>query len=117
MEFAIKTPGRANDSWRSLSFERSHRDDRSCDRKVALRFIVLIGILSFFADFTYEGSRSIVPRLPRVAASLAVRQSEFCTTSVPAVVAFCMATQLAAVPIFIAVGRQRRTWNRFRKLD
>ncbi len=28
--------------------------------RVALRFIVLIGILSFFADFTYEGSRSIV---------------------------------------------------------
>lgn len=30
------------------------------NRKIALRFIVLIGILSFFADFTYEGSRSIV---------------------------------------------------------
>lgn len=27
---------------------------------MALRFIVLIGILSFFADFTYEGSRSII---------------------------------------------------------
>jgi MFS family permease len=26
----------------------------------ALRFVVLIGILSFFADFTYEGSRSII---------------------------------------------------------
>lgn len=30
------------------------------DRSMALRFIVLIGILSFFADFTYEGSRSII---------------------------------------------------------
>ena len=30
------------------------------DKNVALRFIILIGILSFFADFTYEGSRSIV---------------------------------------------------------
>jgi MFS family permease len=29
-------------------------------RRIALRFIVLIGILSFFADFTYEGSRSII---------------------------------------------------------
>jgi MFS family permease len=29
-------------------------------RSTALRFVVLIGILSFFADFTYEGSRSIV---------------------------------------------------------
>ena len=30
------------------------------DSRIALRFIILIGILSFFADFTYEGSRSIV---------------------------------------------------------
>jgi MFS family permease len=29
-------------------------------QRVALRFIILIGILSFFADFTYEGSRSII---------------------------------------------------------
>ncbi len=29
-------------------------------RRMALRFIVLIGILSYFADFTYEGSRSII---------------------------------------------------------
>jgi MFS family permease len=41
-----------------------------CDRRVALRFIVLIGILSFFADFTYEGSRSIVgPYLATLQAS------------------------------------------------
>jgi MFS family permease len=30
------------------------------ERRIALRFIVLIGILSFFADFTYEGSRSVI---------------------------------------------------------
>ncbi len=30
------------------------------DNRVALRFIILIGILSSFADFVYEGSRSIV---------------------------------------------------------
>jgi MFS family permease len=29
-------------------------------QRTALRFIILIGILSFFADFTYEGSRSII---------------------------------------------------------
>jgi MFS family permease len=40
------------------------------DRGIALRFIVLIGILSFFADFTYEGSRSIVgPYLATLQAS------------------------------------------------
>ncbi len=29
-------------------------------RRTAVRFVLLIGILSFFADFTYEGSRSIL---------------------------------------------------------
>jgi predicted MFS family arabinose efflux permease len=29
-------------------------------RRVAMRFVLLIGVLSFFADFTYEGSRSIL---------------------------------------------------------
>ncbi len=29
-------------------------------RNAALKFVLLIGILSFFADFTYEGSRSII---------------------------------------------------------
>jgi MFS family permease len=39
-------------------------------RKTAIRFVALIGILSFFADFTYEGSRSIVgPYLATLAAS------------------------------------------------
>jgi MFS family permease len=30
------------------------------NRRTAFRFILLIGILSYFADFTYEGSRSII---------------------------------------------------------
>lgn len=30
------------------------------DRRLAIRFVLLIGILSFFGDFTYEGSRSIL---------------------------------------------------------
>ena len=29
-------------------------------RSAALRFVVLVGVMSFFADFTYEGSRSII---------------------------------------------------------
>jgi MFS family permease len=28
--------------------------------RIALRFVLLVGVLSFFADFTYEGSRSII---------------------------------------------------------
>jgi MFS family permease len=42
-------------------------------RRTALRFVVLIGILSFFADFTYEGSRSIIgPFLAALAANATV---------------------------------------------
>jgi len=42
----------------------------SNQRHVALRFVVTIGILSFFADFTYEGSRSVVgPYLATLQAS------------------------------------------------
>ena len=42
--------------------------DRLARRKIALRFVLLIGVLSFFADFTYEGSRSILgPYLARAA--------------------------------------------------
>jgi MFS family permease len=29
-------------------------------RRRALRFVLLVGVMSFFADFTYEGSRSII---------------------------------------------------------
>lgn len=40
---------------------------------IALRFVLLIGILSFFADFTYEGSRSIIgPYLATLQASGAI---------------------------------------------
>ena len=39
-------------------------------RRTALRFVVLVGVMSFFADFTYEGSRSILgPFLATLGAS------------------------------------------------
>jgi len=43
---------------------------KSAVRQTALKFVLLIGILSFFADFTYEGSRSILgPYLATLQAS------------------------------------------------
>ncbi len=43
---------------------------QSSVRATALKFVLLIGILSFFADFTYEGSRSILgPYLATLQAS------------------------------------------------
>ena len=39
--------------------DRSPTEDKRA-RWVAVRFVLTIGILSFFADFTYEGSRSII---------------------------------------------------------
>ena len=45
----------------------------SAGNKRALRFVILIGILSFFADFTYEGARSITgPFLALLGASAGV---------------------------------------------
>lgn len=42
-------------------------------RAKALRFVLLIGVVSFFADFTYEGSRSIVgPYLAHLGATATV---------------------------------------------
>lgn len=42
-------------------------------KRTALRFVLLIGVLSFFADFTYEGSRSILgPYLATLQASGAI---------------------------------------------
>jgi len=44
--------------------------DHNLSTKTALRFVIMIGILSFFADFTYEGSRSILgPFLAHLQAS------------------------------------------------
>jgi Major Facilitator Superfamily len=41
--------------------------------RIALRFVLMIGVVSFFADFTYEGSRSITgPFLATLGASGAV---------------------------------------------
>jgi MFS family permease len=45
----------------------------SARRKKALKFVLMIGVVSFFADFTYEGSRSITgPFLLMLGASGAV---------------------------------------------
>jgi hypothetical protein len=45
--------------------------------RTAFRFVLLIGILSFFADFTYVGSRSILGSWPRLRASLRVGTPRF----------------------------------------
>jgi MFS family permease len=43
------------------------------NKNAALRFVLLIGVVSFFADFTYEGSRSIVgPYLAILGASATI---------------------------------------------
>jgi hypothetical protein len=40
----------------------------SADSRMAMRFVLLIGVLSFFADFTYEGARSVLGPYPRITA-------------------------------------------------
>jgi MFS family permease len=55
------------------STESTPRQDDASSRKIAVRFVLLIGFLSFFADFTYEGSRSVLgPYLQALGASATV---------------------------------------------
>src|SRR6266568_9331878 len=45
---------------------------RAAPRSTAIKFVVIVGVMSFFADFTYEGSRAIVgPYLALLGASAA----------------------------------------------
>jgi len=56
-----------------VSPQETEKPPQSGHSRRALAFILLIGVLSFFADFTYEGSRSILgPYLGSLAASAAV---------------------------------------------
>ena len=68
------------------------------DSRIALRFIILIGILSFFADFTYEGSRSIVgPYLATLQAT---------GTIVGIVTGFRRVARLRTAALFWPLGRR-----------
>ena len=52
------------------SADRGRAPAEARTTRTAFRFVLLIGVLSFFADFTYEGSRSILgPFLATLAAS------------------------------------------------
>jgi len=56
----------------SMAVRRCNGDPGDHPKRSALRFVLLIGVLSFFADFTYEGSRSILgPYLAAMGASAA----------------------------------------------
>ena len=60
-------------------------------RRMARQFILLIGILSLFADFTYEGSRSGIFWF-LCSAMIGILYD----LSLPAVIAFCTVTQFVA---------------------
>jgi MFS family permease len=38
---------------------RPEEPEKNAKRRTALKFVLIIGVVSFFADFTYEGSRSV----------------------------------------------------------
>src|ERR1700751_3882306 len=64
---------KSRDARRSVLRQGEAMNTASPRSRVALRFVLLIGVLSFFADFTYEGSRSILgPYLALLQASGAV---------------------------------------------
>ncbi len=50
--------------------QQQHDEQRNSRYNAALKFVVVIGVMSFFADFTYEGARSVYgPFLAGLAAS------------------------------------------------
>lgn len=54
----------------SKSQQRLASKQRGIKSRTALKFVLMIGVISFFADFTYEGSRSITgPFLERLGAT------------------------------------------------
>ncbi len=51
--------------------------NQSSMKATALKFVLLIGVMSFFADFTYEGSRSTIgPYLGLLEVPVAVQSSQ-----------------------------------------
>jgi len=96
------------------------RHDRS---HTALRYILLMGVLSFFAEFTYEGSRRIVePFLASLAdgATIVGIVTGFGAwfagnaigilydrVSIKVVVAFCILMELACIPFVLWAQRSK----------
>src|SRR5207248_9044813 len=100
---------------------------QSSAKATALKFVLLIGVMSFFADFTYEGSRSIVgPYLAVLGASgtavgiiaglgellgyalrlVSGRLSEWTGRFWP-ITLFGYAIQMAAVPLLALAGSRQ----------
>ena len=76
----------------------------------AMKFVVMVGIMSFFADFTYEGSRSITgPYLGLlgtawVAGSIVI--GALFNVSLIAIVVFSMAAEFAGIPLILMVRKR-----------
>lgn len=79
--------------------------------KAPLHFVLFIGVVSFPADYTYEESRSITgPLLAVLGATATVLGKvsgfgELLSYGLGLVVAFCLLSQLAAIPFFSRVSR------------
>lgn len=78
--------------------------ERVAEASPALKFVVTVGIMSFFADFAYEGSRSIVIGV-------------LINGSLGGLVAFCMASELAAIAHLDRAGAHQADWPAARRLS
>jgi hypothetical protein len=73
-------------------------------RASAVRFIVCLGLVSLFADMTYEGARSVIgPFLQNLGASAAM--GLLYDHSVMALVVFGVAAQSAAAAMFFRLRK------------
>jgi len=77
--------------------------------KLALRFVLIIGVVNLFADLTYEGGRSTGFGLFDTGFGIAwflgsTAMGLLDDRSIPGLVAFSVALQLAALPVFGAAN-------------
>jgi MFS family permease len=71
MQYPLRSNAAEYDLARIVLVSEPHTTDAAQLRvRTAMKFVVLIGVVSFFADFTYEGARSVTgPFLARLGAS------------------------------------------------
>lgn len=65
----------------------------SISKAAAVKFVILLAVVSLFADATYEGARSVL-------------RGVLYDVSLPALIAFLVATHLASIPLFFWAGKR-----------
>jgi hypothetical protein len=75
---------------------------RSAGRSQALKFVLLVGVMSFFADFTYRALTAGYGIAWFLGSAL---MGVLYDMAFPALIVFSVVAELAAIPVLLAVQR------------